>query len=290
MALFEETIDDSASVADGATTASAFALSASDSATVTDSLSVTNGRDIVVAIGDTIASSDAVVVLRVTEKIVSDDVVVSDALRVGVVQLVRVSDAVVATDSLVSEPILALFIQEARALSERKVRVDFSAPMQIDDALRRPSSYVFDNLTPGSVEVVPLAVTLPAGQQNPLFVEIDVTEHTETAMYAVALSPALRGAANETSVGEPFEYVGIGARPTLQLVLAMSANEVDVFFNEPILNNSTARDRSRYQWTGGISTIDVKRIVENVVTLQTTTQTPGALYSLTVVGIDSGVV
>jgi hypothetical protein len=295
MALFNDIVDDGSEVSDSAL----IALSATgelqvianidDVVFVIDAATADRGRGDVRVTNDTVAVSDALTQVSVARIELVDAIAVVDAIQSHIDRRITVTDAVAVADGLVRQPILALFISLARALTETKVRIDFSAPMLINDALRRPANYVFKNTSPGSAEVVPFAVTVPVGQLNPLYVELDVTEHTEGGTYTVTLSSALRGAADETSTGVPFEYTGIGVKPTLQLVLATSVTEVDVYFSEAITNNAPANDRNNYQWSGGISTVDVKRISGNVVTLQTTAQVPGALYTLTVIGFNHGV-
>ncbi len=194
------------------------------------------------------------------------------------------SDAVVLADLLVVALVHSLTIDNARALTETKVRIDFSAPALANAALTNPSNYVFTNTSPGSVEIVPQTVSVPVGQTNPLYVEIEVTEQTEGASYEAALTSELRGAAGEVGNLVPFAFTGIGSPPTLVLVLATSPTDVEVHFSEAIKNNTSARDPNNYQWDHGISTVAVKSVIGEVVTIQTTSQVPGELYVLTVVG------
>lgn len=239
-------------------------------------------------VSDSIGVSDALVSAMVGPGVFSDEIAVADSLKIRLNISVRVSDVVSAPDALTSQPTIAFGIDEARALTETKVRIDFEVPTLVNDALTKPSSYVFTNVSAGAVEVTPLSVSLPPGQPNPLYVEIVTTEHTNSGVYEVALSTALRGAQGEVATAAPMTYFGIGSAPTLQLVLAISATEVEVHFSEAVANNASANDAANYNWSGGISTVDVVGIVENVVTLQTTAQEPGQLYELTVFGFDTG--
>lgn len=239
-------------------------------------------------VSDSIGVSDALVSALVGPGVFSDEIAVADSLKIRLNVSVRVSDAVSASDTLTSQPTIAFEIDEARALTETKVRIDFEVPTLVNDALTKPSSYVFTNVSAGAVEVTPLSVSLPPGQPNPLYVEIVTTEHTQSGVYEVALSTALRGAQGEVAAATPIAYFGIGSAPTLQLVLAISATEVEVHFSEAVANNASANDADNYSWSGGISTVDVHGIVDNVVTLQTTAQEPGQLYELTVLGFDTG--
>lgn len=234
-------------------------------------------------IGDSVAVADGVIVAVTTHiktRSAADSCAVSDTLRVAFVRNARLNDAIGVTDALSSQATIALKIDDARALTETKVRIDFEFPALVNDALKRPSSYKFNNASAGSVEVTPLSVLLPPGQIDPLYVEIVTTEHTNLATYEVALSPDVRGAAGEIGDATPFSYSGIGVAPTLQLVLAISPTEVQVRFSESIANNVDANDAHNYTWSNGLNTIAVRSVIGDTVSLQTSQQVPGTLYTL----------
>jgi hypothetical protein len=233
-------------------------------------------------IGDTIGVTDAISSRLFQASSSTDTLSVADRLQSALNAARRLTDTVAIADSLIAAISIALKISQVRAFSETRIRIDFERPATINTALTRASSYRFTNVSSGSVEVVPLSVSLPPGQANPLYVEIETTEHTNEADYEVALTSSIRGAAGEVGSTVPVPYVGIGVSPKLKVVLAVSATEVEVHFDEPIENNAEANDPLNYTWTGGLSTIAVRSVVANVVTLQTTSQIPGQLYSLTV--------
>ena len=87
------------------------------------------------------------------------------------------------------------------------------------------------------------------------------------------------------SGGAVDNYAGLGDSPIVNLVFATGKNEAQVIFSEPILDNPAVRNISNYVWDGGLSTISVKDVSANVVTLETSDQTEGFLYNLTVRGI-----
>lgn len=225
--------------------------------------------------------------MALLQKSTNDSQTVTDVLTRTTNSVRKPTDALVVTDVLTAQKIKSLTIVNARALTSTKVRIDFSAPTLINDALRDPSSYNFQNISPGSIDVIPLLVTLPAGQANPTFVELDVTEHTNGATYRVSLSSNLSGVAGEVSNLVPFSYTGLGVRPTIALVLATSPTVVEVHFSEPIANNAAANEIGNYAWDKGLQTLAVKSVVGSVVTLQTTPQVAGELYTLSVSGTSS---
>lgn len=179
-----------------------------------------------------------------------------------------------------------LEITKARALNNTKVRIDFSEPAVISDGLIDPNSYTFTALSPGAIDVFPTKVDLPPGQAFPLFVEVTVSEHTDGSIYGVQLVPAAFLAQSSNPSGGPEEpYQGKGDPPVVQLVLASAVDEVQVIFSEPVLDNAAIRDVGNYNWTGGLSTLEVLQVAVNVVLLKTTEQTEGLLYELTIRGI-----
>lgn len=239
-------------------------------------------REAAASVSDTLSATDSVTTRLDRTSVLTDTVAVTDSLEIARNHELQLSDAAVVNDSLVVTPTIALKIDDARALTATRVRIDFEYPVLINDALTRPSSYRFDNLSAASVEIVPLSVSLPAGQTNPLYVEVETTEHTNGATYEVALTAGIMGAAGEIGSPVPVSFTGIGIPPTLQLVLAVSAIEVQVYFSEAIANEADANDPRNYTWDGGLHTVAVRSVVGNIVTLQTSPQTPGELYHLTV--------
>lgn len=193
-------------------------------------------------------------------------------------------DTISVSDNVSVEAIATLSIDDARPLTERKVRIDFSAPTVINDALTDPASYTFEGVTPGAVEVIPLSVDLPQGQANPRFVEVNLTEHTNDKTYQVTISDQILGQNGEVGGGASDTYVGIGISPLVTLVQATSPTEAVVIFDEDILDNADARDPSNFTWAGGLSTVSVKDVSGNTITLETTEQTPNTIYTLTVGG------
>jgi hypothetical protein len=209
---------------------------------------------------------------------------VSDQLRRTVTQGRVTSESLLISDFVTRTRIIPLTIVNARALTSTRVRVDFSAPALASAALSQPSSYTIVGMAPGTVGVSVLAVHVPVGQINPTYVELEVSEHTNGKLYGVAMSASILGAQGEVGSGALFSYVGLGEAPKLVLVIALSPSEVQVHFSETIVNNASAYQVYRYVWSNGLTTLAVKSVVGNIVTLQTSAQAPGAFYELVVLG------
>lgn len=267
MAFFEVSIVDAVEVADGVSVSKGFGVTVSDTVEAIDSIVVESADLIDVVINDAVVVTD--VATNVFERVVSDAVAVVDQVAVQLLE--------------------TLSIANARALSNTKVRIDFTAPA-LDEAsnpgLTDPSSYLFTVASPGAIEVVPQAIELPPGQVNPLFVEVIVTEHTDGAIYGVQLAAgAILSAVGGASGGDVANYAGLGDSPIVDLVFATGENEVQVVFSESLFDNAAARNINNYVWDGGLATISVKDVSENIVTLETSDQTEGFLYNLTVRGV-----
>jgi hypothetical protein len=273
---FEAVLSDELSVADRA--GLDFEVSLSDALDVEDDLDASSLRGVEFA--DTVSVTDAIAREATYVRTRSDALAVADGILKASSFERQLSDAISVTDLIVGAPTITFLIDEVRALSPTRVRIDFAAPAQINEALTRPTSYVFDNVSAGSFDVVPLSVRLPAGQPSPIYVEIETTEHTDGGTYEVALTSVIRGAAGEFGGGAPVEYDGLGIAPTLRVVIAISPTEVEVHFSEEISNEPDANESRNYTWDGGLSTISVRSVVGSVVTLQTTLQAPGQLYNL----------
>lgn len=278
------------------------ALIVEDGVTVSDAIaSALIALNVVIA--DGVAMSDALAIEGVAfTATISDAVVVTDSATSGFVKVVTRSDSVVLTDqarrtatlgrvlgdsvsvvdAIASDATIVFSIAEAHALSESRVRITFSVPALNDDALSDPTNYVFDNVSTGTVDVSPFSVFIPPGQPQPSYVEIETSEHTDGGTYQVALKSVIRGGSGEFADETPYAYTGIGVAPEIAVVIATSPTLVEVHFTEAIADNHDARSKYNYTWTGGLQTVAVLSVIGEVVTLQTTAQVPGTLYTLNV--------
>jgi hypothetical protein len=196
------------------------------------------------------------------------------------------ADSVGALDQLLVELTQSVEIDDARALTATKVRIDFTKPMVADDALSDPANYDFQPFSGAASPVTPQSIQLPPGQTNPAFVEVVVSEHTDQEQYTVALSSNLTALDGAPADDDPFQYTGIGEAPTVLLVLAIDKNTVNVLFSEQLLDNPAVRDVARYLFDNGLVVTGVVTILGDTVTLRTTDQVEGFLYTLTILGAD----
>ena len=187
----------------------------------------------------------------------------------------------IATQSLIR----TVSIKNIRALTSTKVRIDFTASVVIDEELIDVNNYTFSTVSASAVDVIPQSINLPPGQLYPSFVEVIVTEHTNSAIYSVQLSNNISGRNGEVSGGLSQQYSGIGDAPTILLVLATDETHANVYFSENIVNNSAANNSLNYVWDGGLQTLSVDGVSGNIVTLKTSIQTPDFLYHLTLKGL-----
>jgi hypothetical protein len=127
-------------------------------------------------------------------------------------------------------------------------------------------------------------VSLPVGQPNPLFVELGVTEMTDSRLYGLEVVGGIVGANAEQPAGQSV-FAGIGRTPEVLLVLATSKNTVQIQFTEVMEDNADLRNAANYVFDGGLATLEVIAVQGSVVMLRTDDQAEGQLYNLTVKGL-----
>jgi hypothetical protein len=168
----------------------------------------------------------------------------------------------------------------------RRVRFNFSEPMQRIGSLSALTSYTFNTLTAGAAEVFVSSVVPPSSPPaSPSYVDVFCSEMTIGANYEAEVS--ITGPvdlANNTMdpANRILAFVGVGINPTIERIRAVSQNRVDVEFSENMLNNADAFDETRYTWDNGLQTISVLNVSENIVKLVTSDQDPNTLYNLTI--------
>lgn len=167
----------------------------------------------------------------------------------------------------------------------RRVRVTFSEPMLRGSALTSVLNYAFGVLTAGAAPVFVESVEVPDSDTYPTRVDIICSEMTNGADYEVVVStsgPMDRSLNQVDPAGDTFAIVGMGDPPELARVEAISANRVNVIFDENMRDNTAIREASRYTWSGGLETVSVLGVEGTIVQLVTTDQAPGVLYTLTI--------
>jgi hypothetical protein len=78
-------------------------------------------------------------------------------------------------------------------------------------------------------------------------------------------------------------FTGDGDTPTVKLLIPQGANRVDVVFNEPMEDNTDIRNPAKYSFDNGLTVVSVLEFDNDTVKLATSDQTPGTLYTLTIV-------
>jgi len=217
--------------------------------------------------------------------IATDAIVVADVVVRATTAPRSAADSVSVIDSVSRALFPPLKASAVRALDDATIRVDFSVAVVINAALQSPGSYVVQPVSPGAALVVVQSVSLPIGQANPAFVELNVTEMTDANVYQLVIAGALVGQSGESPSPNPAFFSGIGRAPALFLVLAASKNQVYVQFTEVMKDNLALRNVANYIFDGGLVVTAITAVEGSRVTLATTDQTPGQLYNLTVRGI-----
>lgn len=205
-----------------------------------------------------------------------------------------VNDAVEPEEQFAVELIAPLLIGNVRALNSEKIRIDFDRAVSLEgeEQVSSPSSYTLLPVDSGAAVLTVLSVDLPPGQSTPTFVELNITEMTDSALYSAALVPGAILAADDggPSTGIAVNFAGLGENPTVLNAVAVAKNRVVVTFSESMFDNAAIRDISRYSFDGGLSAISVESVNGATVVLRTSEQSPGTLYNLTVFGILAPVV
>lgn len=218
--------------------------------------------------------------------VVSDSIAVFDSVTRQIMADTGAADTVDVADTVAAVIQNTLLPANVRALNSTRIRVDFTTNVVPNTALSNPSAYQISVVSAGAVLVVPQQVFLPVGQPNPLFVEIEVTEMTDGAIYQLNLSTGLTSVSGEPSGPVvPAFFAGIGDAPDLFVVVALDKNTCEVRFTEPMLDNAAIRDLSNYIFDGGLSVTSIASVQGSIVTIKTTDQVEGQIYNLTVRGL-----
>lgn len=218
--------------------------------------------------------------------VVSDSIVVFDSVLRQITVGSGAADVIAVTDSAAAAIQNTLLPGNVRALNSTRIRVDFTNNVVPNAALSNPSTYQISAVSAGAALVVPQQVFLPVGQPNPLFVEIEVTEMTDGAIYQLALGAGLVSVDGEPSGPiVPAFFAGIGDSPDVFLVLAIDKDTCQVQFTEPMLDNAALRDASNYIFDKGLAVTAVSAVEGSIVTLKTGDQIGGEIYTLTVRGL-----
>lgn len=173
------------------------------------------------------------------------------------------------------------FLVSVDVVNDTRLRLNFSESLKDDAALRATASYL---VTPtGNGPPIFVGEVDPENQEQPQFVDLLVTEGLAGAGYQAQVVGQLIDPVGNVIVSPTSQpFVATATPPDFFVLEAVSLNRVDVVFTEPILDNTFARDSSKYLWDNGLTTISVLDIEGNRVKLVTSDQDPDLLYTLTV--------
>jgi len=183
---------------------------------------------------------------------------------------------------LVQQPKVSL----AEPITATKIRVTFDRGMLDNAALINLANYSAWPSTPEGA-IIYLISVIQQQIPEPTWIELTTTEHTDDEEYTVAVETGATGPVDSEgvhldSVHAAAGYDAIGIDPTIESVVSISENEVEVIFNELMEDNTAIRDINRYSFDKGLNVLAVQHVAADTVTLVTDDQTPSVLYTLTV--------
>lgn len=170
-------------------------------------------------------------------------------------------------------------------VSSTRLRLHFNEELIKNAALLNPANYALTPITPGAAPLFFTTITPPDGDNFPAYVDIICSEMTDGASYEATVStsgPTDRALNTIDPGAATVGFTGLGTPPAVANVIAISANRVDVVFDETMKDNADIRDPSNYAWDNGLSTLSVLDVVGDTVQLVTSDQTEGQLYTLTI--------
>jgi phage tail-like protein len=175
-------------------------------------------------------------------------------------------------------------ISDARALSSTLIRIDFTQPLEVNAALKDVSSYTLVTTTSGAV--VPfLKQVITSAKTTTQFIEIETSEMTQAASYDINVNSLLVVGIGGIPVDQtPDNFTGIGVAPLLAFALALDKNTIQVTFSERMRKAGAIQDAATYTADLGLTISAVPTFDGQSVTLTTSDQTAGILYTITVNG------
>jgi len=170
-------------------------------------------------------------------------------------------------------------IVNARALSDTRIRVDWSAALDRNTQLEDVANWSLATAVSGAVVPAVLAVDVP-DIDAPRFVELVTGEHTDSTAYTVAASASVTSGGLPVSTA-PANYTGSGTDPGILVVVATSSTTCEVRFSEAIRDTASVRNASNWSFNLGLSVAAVTDVGEGIVSLETSEQDEDSLYTLT---------
>lgn len=168
----------------------------------------------------------------------------------------------------------------------RRIRINFSEAMREDASLASIVGYGILPVTAGAAPVYVEDVVVP-DIPSVTYVDLIVSEMTNGATYQARVSttvgPTDPSLNHLSGAAYTYNFAGLGDTPVVKQVIAQGTNRVDVVFNEAMADNADIRNPAKYSFDNGLAVLSVLSFDNDTVKLSTTDQTPGTLYTLTIV-------
>jgi hypothetical protein len=178
----------------------------------------------------------------------------------------------------------ACFITGVRVISSTRIRIDFSRTVDKNSALEAISGYLLETVTAGAVDITILDVIVPT-LSYPKSVDLIVSEMTDGVTYSVSIA-SLEITSDDTPISdEAVTFVGEGEIPTITAVVATSSTEAQVRISEVIRDSASVRNTGNYSFDNGLTVVEISEVEDGVITLTTSEQVSGTLYTLTFSGV-----
>jgi hypothetical protein len=172
-------------------------------------------------------------------------------------------------------------LTNVEATSSTRLRLTFEKPMNRSDLLEE--SYYFLTAVEAAVAIYLQSVVVP-GDTYPTYVDLIVSEMTNGKTYNCEVSTAVRDrwGVHLSATFNDLDFSGVGEAPEIKSVKATAKNRVLVTFTEPMRDNADIRDPAKYSFDKGLGVQSVLNMESDQVELITDEQTPGEIYTLTV--------
>jgi len=188
--------------------------------------------------------------------------------------------------AIVANLIRTVNIKSVRAVSSTRIRVEFSRPIltDVDSSLSDSDIFAFTS-SPGAAPLFVYKIDSPEGVVSTSSLDVIVSEMTQGVLNYSVKAFGLVGTDGAPIAGEVFPFNGVGSAPKVLVAFAIGANAVTVQFSEKVLDAGALRSTSAYVFNDGLAVSGILSVDASSVTLKTSDQTPGHLYTLTMNGV-----
>jgi len=165
------------------------------------------------------------------------------------------------------------------------LRIYFSNPVNVDDALLNPDNYQITVTLPNVAYDFGVISVTPEDSNTPMYVDLEVTDCTYNENYTVVITPDVIKDIYDnyiTTGNNSYAFTGVTEAPDVLHVIPLSLTTMRVTFTKYMAQNQDLYNPANYVWTSGLTTLRIDEDTNSSVILTTTEQTPGAIYELTV--------